>query len=274
MLHDSVLCLVEQTVPCRIVISVPTKEHLSPKTLALPSVELVLGAVGLCAQRNAAMRHIDDTLGTIFFFDDDVEIERHYVEEMLRLFEERPGVMLANGDNVGFGAIPGTLTREIARELIRSQQYNDPARGSSEPSHGGLGCMMCFRASLLRKVQFDERLALYGYLEDLDFSLQCGQHGELVTNRRCLMVHIETTQGRIGCRRRGYSEVVNPIYIWSKGTGAKITRSFAGAVKRTLKNLLRCHTRGGRDQFLGNLTGWRRLAAGKIEPEYILRIND
>lgn len=275
LLHESVLSLLEQTIPCRILITVPGEKHVSPKTRALPGVEIILSAApGSCAQRNAALRHVDPACAVIFFFDDDVEVEEHYVEEMLRAFEQHPSIMVASGVNLGLGSPPGTLTRAAARDLIRFRPSAHCAMPCTVPARAARGCMMCFRASLLGKAHFDERLPLYGYLEDLDFTLQCSGYGEIAIIPNCLMVHIETAQGRMGSRRRGYSEVVNPLYILSKGTGGEVARLFGGAVKRSVKNLLRCHTRDGRKQFSGNLLGWARVAAGKIEPEYVLQIKD
>lgn len=271
MLHESVLCAVEQSVPARIIISVPGERHVLPETLALPGMELLIAPPGLCAQRNAALRTIRDREGVIFFFDDDVEIETHYAEKMLQLFQQRPEVSLASGINLGSGTRPGSLTRESARELIKARLAASVTSGV-RPARTGMGSRLAFRASLLGSVQFDERLPLYGYLEDYDFSLQCRKFGDVVVNEECLMVHIETAAGRIGTRPRGYSEIVNPIYIYRKKMGAEFGRTVAGALKRTLRNFLRCTDLNGRRQLEGNLIAWGRVIAGKTDPEYMLKL--
>jgi GT2 family glycosyltransferase len=272
ILHESVLSLVSQTVDCDIVVSVPDERHVLAETRNLAGVIVVQGAHGLCAQRNAALRHINHEPSAVFFFDDDVEVDQEYVSHMLRLFEEQPGIVLGDGLNVGVGP-PGSVSRQMARELIRRQKANPPDASPIEDVRTGIGCKMCVRGTLLGKVSFDERLPLYGYQEDFDFSLQCKQHGRIVLNRHCLMVHIVADQGRMGSKQRGYSEVVNPFYIWSKRKGAQLSRTFAGALRRTLQNALRCHTAQGRRQFAGNLIGWFRLVSGKVEPEFILQVD-
>lgn len=273
ILHESILSLARQTVPCDILIAAPNKDHVLAATLALPNVKGVFGATGLCGQRNLALSSIKTRPKVIFCFDDDVEVEEHYVERMLEMFEANPEVALANGDNLGLGAAPGTLTRDNAKALIRRALEISSAK-SIKPASTGIGCLMSFRGDLLDKVEFDERLPLYGYLEDFDFSMQCSRFGRLVTNHRCHMVHIETAVGRMGSRKRGYSEVVNPIYIGSKHRSVRFGRLLAGSVKRTLKNLIRCRDLAGRKQVEGNLIGWAMVLKGKLAPEYILQMND
>ncbi len=271
MLHESVLSAVDQSVRGRIIISVPDETHVLPETLALPGVELLIAPIGSCAQRNAAFGRVSDRSGVVFFFDDDVEIEAHYVQNMLRLFEQHPAVSLASGVNVGLGAAPGSLTRLVAKDLIKARSAG-PQRSGFRLARTAMGSRLAVRASLLDSVQFDERLPLYGYLEDYDFSLQCRKFGEVVVNDECFMVHIETSVGRVGTRRRGYSEVVNPIYIYSKKTGAEVGRTLAGALKKTLQNSLRCANPNDRQQFVGNLIGWSRVITGRIDPGYMLKL--
>jgi GT2 family glycosyltransferase len=273
MLHESVLSLVRQTVACDIIVSVPDDTHVLTETRNLAGVIVVQGAHGLCAQRNAALRHLKDQPSAVFFFDDDVEVDEEYVYQMLRAFEEQPAIVLGNGLNLGLGEAPGSLNRQTARALIRRQKAKPLSATPIEDARTGIGCKMCVRGTLLGKVSFDERLVLYGYQEDFDFSLNCKQHGRIVLNRHCLMVHIETEQGRMSRKKRGYSEVVNPFYIWTKGRGPHLIRTFAGAMRRTLKNALRCRTAAGRRQFAGNLIGWYRLASGEFEPEFILYLD-
>lgn len=273
MLHETIHCLVRQTTPCQILISVPSARHVLPETLALPNVTGILGATGSCAQRNLALSSIKTQPKVVFCFDDDVEVEEHYVERMVEMFEAYPEVVLANGDNLGLGAAPGSLTRERAKILI-SERLGAMTGEAPEAARTGLGSRMSFRGDLLGKVVFDERLPLYGYQEDFDFSMECRHFGQIVTNRRCLMVHIETAAGRTGARRRGYSEIVNPIYIWSKGRGLSLGRPVAGALKRTLKNARRCRDAAGRQRLMGNVIGWTMILQGKLLPEHILDMAD
>lgn len=272
MLHESVLSLVHQTTPCEIILSVPDESHVLDETRRLPRVRLVTGARGLCAQRNHALSSVHSECSAIFFFDDDVEVDCDYVGHMLAMLEQDSTISLAVGLNLGRGAAPGSLDREKAKGLIGENKTKQPRGQEVETIRTALGSRMCMRGSLLGTVRFDVRLPLYGYLEDFDFSLQCRRYGRIVMNRRCLMVHIETSAGRMGSKKRGYSEIVNPFYIWSKRTGANLARVTAGSVKRTLRNAFKLHTADGRLQFAGNLVGWLRLTTGRADPEYVLRL--
>ena len=271
MLHESVLSLVRQTTPCEIIVSVPDLSHVLEETTRLPRVAVVTGSRGSCAQRNSALSFIRGECAAIFFFDDDVEVDCDYVGHMLAMLEKDSTIALAAGLNLGRGAVAGSLDRDKAKGLITENKAR-PLGPEVETIRAAIACRMCLRGSLLGIVRFDERLPLYGYQEDLDFSLQCRRHGRIVMNRRCLMVHIETTAGRMGSKRRGYSEVVNPFYIWSKRTGASLARVAAGSLRRTLRNAFHLHTADGRRQFAGNLAGWLRLTTGRADPEYILRL--
>jgi|SRR5579885_1639151 len=274
MLHESVLSAVKQTILGPILISVPGREHVLPETLALPQATLIISPRGLPAQRNAALNAIKNPDTVIFFFDDDVEIEEHYAERMLMAYACNPNVALMNGTNIARGARPGSLTRQSARELIAQAIASLPPAASLERSRTAYGCRMSFPGHLLGKVSFDERLALYGYLEDSEFSLKCERFGKIVTNKLAIMAHIETAAGRVGVFRRGYSEIVNPVYIaWKHRNGNKL-RAYCGAFRRTIRNGLKLHQPAARKQLAGNLLGWGNVASGQLTPERVTELRD
>jgi GT2 family glycosyltransferase len=273
MLHESILCATRQTVPCRIIVSVPGHIHLAEATRALPTITVVIGKLGSTAQRNTALRAIKGTPEAIVFLDDDMEVEEHYVEQLVRTFREHPEVALANGTNLAHGLYPpGSLDRETARTLIRERLAMNLPVQDVTPAKTAYGCLMAVRGALLGKVGFDERLPLYGFMEDFDFDLQCRAHGAVVQNPNALGVHIEVASGRTGEKRRGYSEVVNPIYIWSKKTGARFYRVLLGSIRRTFKNVVRAVKGQGHERLIGNLLGWANVATLRPKPERILEI--
>ena len=273
MLHESILCVVRQTVPCHIIVSVPEEKDVSPATRALASVKVVMGSRGSCVQRNLALRSIEGTPEAIFFLDDDVELDKHYVERILTTYREHPEVAIVNGANLAHGIYPaGSLTRETAQRLIQKRRGNGDPTETIIPMQTAYGCRMSIRGSILGKVFFDERLALYGYLEDLDFALACRKFGTIVENPQALGVHIEVSFGRTGEKRRGYSEVVNPFYIWSKRTGSHLSRVILSAGYRSMMNLGRALRGQGTQRLHGNLMGWVDVLTGRGRPEKILQI--
>ena len=78
---------------------------------------------------------------------------------------------------------------------------------------------MAFRVSTIGDHRFDERLVLYGWLEDRDFAAALARKGgKLVKIANAYGVHMGTKVGRVAGDRLGYSQVVNPIYMLRKGT--------------------------------------------------------
>ena len=270
MLHESILCAVRQTVSCHVIVSVPEDKDVAQATRALESVTVVTGSKGLTAQRNHALRSIQGTPEAIIFLDDDVEVDEYYVEQVLRTYREHPEVAMVNGANLAHGIYPaGTLDRETAKKLIEKRRKDNPPVADIIPMTTAYGCRMSMRGSLLGKVSFDERLVLYGYLEDLDLAFACRKYGSIVENPRALSVHIEVAFGRMGEKRRGYSEVVNPFYIWSKRTGARLPRVFLGPLSRSARNVVRAIKGEGHERLVGNLLGWANVATFRPCPEKI-----
>ena len=273
MLHESILCAVRQSVPCHIIVSVPEDKDVSPDTRALDSVTVVTGRRGLTAQRNHALQAIQGSPEAVLFLDDDVELDQFYVEEILRTYREHPEVAMVNGANLAHGIYPaGTLDRTLAKELIEKHKNGNRSTDDVIPMKTAYGCRMSMRGSLLGKVSFDERLVLYGYLEDLDLAFACRKYGSIVENSRALGVHIEVAFGRMGEKRRGYSEVVNPFYIWSKRTGARLPRMVLGPVARSLKNAMGALKGEGHERLIGNLIGWANVVTFRPYPEKILKM--
>jgi hypothetical protein len=87
-------------------------------------------------------------------------------------------------------------------------------------------------------IEFDEKLPLYGWQEDTDFSRRLARYGTIARSERLLGVHLGTKGGRTSGVRLGYSQVANPIYLVRKGSV-----SMGYAAKLICKNLLANHSR-------------------------------
>jgi GT2 family glycosyltransferase len=140
---------------------------------------------------------------------------------------------------------------------------------------GAYGCNMSVRVSAVGKLRFDERLPLYGWLEDIDFTSQLRRSGRVVELRHMLGVHLGVKSGRVSGQRLGYSQVMNPIYLVRKGT---VPFSFAMdlLVRNVIANLIRSLWPEAHVDRWGRLKGnsmaaWHAML-GRIEPEYILKI--
>jgi hypothetical protein len=129
---------------------------------------------------------------------------------------------------------------------------------------------MAYRLSAVAQTRFDERLILYGWLEDADFSRAMTKRGRLVESQSIAGVHLGLKGGRVSGRKYGYSQVVNAWYLYGKNS---ISRKEAW--RHTLQALAANGVRQFRSEpyidrrgrFAGNLIGLFHLAIGSSRPE-------
>jgi hypothetical protein len=277
VLHETVLGLLKQTVqPASIILSLGEEGSALPETEALPRVSCIVGARGSSIQRNTAIPFVR-TRYTLFL-DDDVELATDYIEQMERLFAADPTIVGASGGVAADGAparVP--IDRRAAVEAIR--EYT----GSRDcvPFKDVYGCNMFVRSDVLQVERFDERLPLYGWLEDLDFSLRLKKHGRIVRHRGALVAHLATRSGRTSDLRYGYTKIANPWYLWRKKVLSSLPEVIVRYwVKTTLANLLRAFLSNGppgvdyRKRLIGNLMAYRDLTLFRLDPQNILNIDD
>jgi GT2 family glycosyltransferase len=273
VLHETVLSILKQTLlPAEIVISVPSLDHVEDRTRELPRVRVVIAPRGSSAQRNHAVRSLPDTCRYVAFFDDDMELDVHWLERMFDMVDSDPDVVLATGVLIADGAGSGGIPREAAKRLVDGDSAGQ-GKGSAEITDvPGVQAnhMFCCRW-LADELSFDERLPLYGWLEDLDFSLRARVYGRIVRTSSCRSVHLAHQSGRVSGYRLGYSQIMNPVYIMKKGTGLtprKVMRVFWLPV--LLKNACMFWNRVRRERFVGHLRAISMLLRGRIEPERVV----
>lgn len=233
------------------------------------------GPVGLPAQRNVLIEATDADI--IVFFDDDFLPATDYLEEVLSLFASESDVVVATGKVLADGITgPGLDNAEGLRILEQA----GPNMDSSPLTvvYNGYGCNMSVRMQPVRdhRLRFDERLPLYAWLEDVDFSRQICVHGKVVGATRLRGVHLGTKRsGRSPGRRLGYSQVANPVYLARKGT-----MHWRRALNQIGRNLLANSIRSfspepwvdRRGRLIGNMMAICDLVLGKSAPEKALKV--
>lgn len=256
--------------PDRIVLCAPRADDIGD--IAEDGVDVVIGPRGLTRQRNAILGRLDD-FDLVQFFDDDFVPETTYLAEIERAFAAEPDVVMITGEVVADGIIgPGFDVAEARRRLASA-----PVAGSDrvEPVENGYGCNMAIRLASARAAEcrFDERLPLYGWLEDVDFSRQLARRGRIVKLGAARGVHLGIKQGRQSGIRLGYSQIANAVYLSRKGT-CPWPRSLRQMGRNVAMNLARSFRpepyidRAGR--LKGNLKAFRDLVAGRLDPQRIL----
>lgn len=274
LLNQTIAHLQHQTrLPDEVIISAPDASHVDQTLSPGFNLSFVFGRSGLAAQRNQAL---DVGLGTceiVTFFDDDFLPAEDYLEKLEAAFRDHadwvvitshPSVDGARGAGLSFEEGLAALGRlEIATE----EQASDHL--------GAYGCNMSARADKIGSLRFDERLVLYGWQEDIDFTSQLRRHGRIVSLNTLRGVHLGVKSGRVSGVRFGYSQLANPVYLVRKGT---MPRKFAyGLMCRNLAaNLLKsCWSEPHIDRWgrlKGNILAAWHIMQGKIEPEHILKL--
>ncbi len=232
-------------------------------------VKLLLGPAGLARQRNLALHHLAPDTDIVVFFDDDFMAHPNWLEEVERCFRHSPDIAAITGHVLADGIKGPGISLAEAVALLAAP---DIRRGLGiRENYSPYGCNMAFRRSAIQGLSFDERLVLYGWLEDRDYGGALAQRGgRLVKLEAAMGVHLGTKAGRLSGRRLGYSQIVNPVYLRTKGT---ITRAsllqhwFKNIVSNVVLSLRPEPYVDRRGRLHGNILGFRDLLLGGARPE-------
>lgn len=265
----------QERLPDEVVISAPSETHVPPFTSNRFEVRSVYGAVGLSAQRNTAMETLLSSTDVITFFDDDYLPARNYLARVAAHFERMTDVAAMMGHVAVDGARGSGLSFEEGEMALRAAEASVYSDEAPVDLPGTYGCNMSFRTAAIGTLRFDERLVLYGWQEDIDFSGQLRARGRVVRMADLLGVHLGIKTARVSGRRLGYSQVVNPTYLILKGSMPPrfalnlMARNVTANLVKSVWSEPHVDRRG---RLLGNLIGVYHLATGRIEPEYILKL--
>jgi GT2 family glycosyltransferase len=265
-----------QSIPVReIVVSVCNPEHVTERTKATSGVRVVVSErQGTSAQRNAALKGVQTPY--TLFLDDDVELAPNFVESMERLMEEFEDAVAATGFVVADGAQGDT---GLDRSFAASAAMNYVPEQDNHDCDQGYGCNLFVRTRIFNEVLFDENLSLYGWLEDLDFSTNCLRHGRIIKNTGTCLAHLGTPSGRMSGVRFGYSQIINPFYLWRKNGSPDLSHvvlahwlvSVARNARRTVIRIPSDRTDRA-NRFRGNMIALCHLLGGKVDPSHILQL--
>ncbi|MBB2188591.1 glycosyltransferase family 2 protein [Gluconacetobacter azotocaptans] len=238
---------------------------------------LLQGPMGAPHQRNVVLSHAQDT-DLIVFFDDDFIPDRDYLFQCVQAFQADPTISAATGRVLADGAKGPGISSEAALAMLADPTVNDnPNLPPVETVWSSYGCNMAFRMSEIRRhgVRFDERLPLYAWYEDIDFSRRLGRHGRIVKVNSAKGIHMGTKTGRTPGRRLGYSQVANPVYLSRKGTFPwdHTLRSVGRNIAMNLIFSLRPEPYvDRRGRLIGNGLALVDMLRGRIAPERILTL--
>lgn len=231
---------------------------------------------GLPRQRNVILEAAAN-FDLILFIDDDFVMAPRYIEAVARVFQENSGVVAATGDLIHDDARGPGMTPEAGRALIAQDilDRGDALNTTWRPAPHGYGCNMALRLATVRAhgLRFDERLPLYGWSEDIDFTHRLARYGTIAKLAGARGVHLGVKQARSAGRRLGYSQVANPVYLLRKGSyspgraGRSVARNLAANFARAAWPEPYIDRRG---RLAGNLLALADMCRGRMQPERIL----
>lgn len=235
---------------------------------------ILLAKPGLPRQRNAIIDACGDA-DALVFFDDDFLPRPGYLDAIERHMQAHPRTVVATGAVLADGINGPGLSPAEGRAILAGPGTEDAAPA---PAFTGYGCNMAVRLAPMRAhgVRFDERLPLYGWQEDVDFSRRLAPFGDVVRVNAAQGVHLGVKHGRGAGVRLGYSQVANPLYLSGKRLGYPLRR----AVGHIARNMAMNAARAGfpeawvdrRGRLKGNVLALRDLLAGRMAPERILEL--
>lgn len=265
----------QSLLPDLVIIAIAQPSDIDAQAVAdLPfPVEIILSPRGSTLQRNTA---IDNLLPTdiALFLDDDFIMDEDYLLNLRELFTLRPRVVMATGTVLADGIHGPGFSHDEGRHILSGHRTHAPM--SPQEIYNCYGCNMAVRAApvLQHTVRFDDRMKLYAWLEDVDFSRQMAAHGQIVKSSSLAGVHLGTKTGRSSGLRIGYVQIANPLYLMRKGTMSPkralniMFRNIASNLVKSIRPEPEIDRRG---RLRGNLSAFGDLIFGKIAPERVLK---
>lgn len=231
-------------------------------------VLVLTGPAGLAAQRNTALANLPPGTEIVAFFDDDFVAHADWLAAAARTFRDEAGIVAFTGRVLADGATGAGIALADAMKLVAAPP---PSDWSWIEPYSPYGCNMAFRLASIGELRFDERLVLYGWLEDRDFAAALARRGgRLVKSADAIGVHMGVKGGRMAGERFGYSQIVNPLYMLRKGTmtlgqvADHLFRNMSSNLGRSLRPEPFIDRRG---RLRGNLLGIADILRGRMQPE-------
>ena len=235
-------------------------------------IQILKSERGSTMQRNAALDLLDrDDL--LLFLDDDFVMAPDYLETLERLFAEHSDVVMVTGNVLADGIHGPGLDFDDAWRRV--QERPDTANRDLQDIYNCYGCNMALRARPVvdHDLRLDDRLKLYAWLEDVDFSRQMSAYGRIVKSPDLRGVHLGTKTGRSKGLALGYAQVANPLYLRAKGTMSlrrALTIMSRNLVSNLIKSLKPEPTIDRWGRLKGNMNALGDLILGRMAPERVL----
>lgn len=258
--------------PSQIIVVGAQPADVAATDASKPGVQVLIGQKGLTRQRNLGLDSLAGDTDAVVFIDDDFLAHPDFLAEALAILDQHPDIAGVTGELLADGAKTGEITLDQAQQIIATQPIGPRSMRHRDALYG---CNMVMRGEWVRDLRFDENLPLYGWQEDIDFSVRLSRRGRLVSTPSVTGVHMGNRGGRTSGVRLGYSQIANIVYLNRKGTmvpklGRKLVASNVAAnLVRSLWPEPHIDRRG---RLQGNAMALADLLRGRLDPQRIERM--
>lgn len=186
----------------------------------------------------------------ILFLDDDVVLDKNYIDNIIQIFENYGNVGCVCGDIVSDAVRSRGLSRYIKYPLVRNVRNfifdiffltswgNGRFHPSGFPTHPigktdimyiecVQGANMAFKREVLDKFKFDENLQGYCYMEDCDMSYRVSKEYRIIYTPCAKLVHNVSPASRYSDYAKMKMAIQNHYYIFNKNFPQKLYNRFA-----------------------------------------------
>ena len=185
---------------------------------------------GLPMQRNLGISNIRSGPEIVCFFDDDVELDQYYLQNVVNKFEsdKKKEIIGVCGNALNekrrhlfdrFARKVFFITDNVSGKLLLSGDAGHVFSPEKDKNVSTLsGCNMCFRQEIYfeHNQRFDENLNDYAFMEDQDFSLRAGKFGRLVQVADAKLIHHVSSVSRPDHIQLFEMYTVNSFYLLKK----------------------------------------------------------
>lgn len=238
---------------------------------------------GLTFQRN---RGIQQATGDIvFFFDDDVTLEKDYLEVMRQTYERNSDFAGGMGTVTNLKPYSFNLYRLFRIIFLLDRNHasgNFTLSGMPTHTYGNSdfsctqvlgGCCMSFRSWALEKQKFDEKLRFYGYMEDCDISKRLSDNFQLFYQPAARLAHHESPLNRDKLKNNRAMFIANYSYLFFKNFYPQARWKILFYYWTVLGLLLEGVLRLDRQVFLGYLLGLKHVIVTRAQQPYYSNIS-
>lgn len=233
---------------------------------------LLTGPKGTCRQRNLVLEMLP-AQDLVLFIDDDFLLAPRHLERLKAIYGSHPDIVMTTGEVVADGIMGRGYSFEEGVSFLEAG-LKAPVNDAITDVRNAYGCNMGMRMQTVvdHDLRFDEMLPLYGWFEDVDFSIRASQYGRVVKSGALRGVHLGTKTHRTAGKKLGYSQISNLVYLSRKGVMplsevlTQILRNFAANAVHSAFPVSYADHRG---RLFGNLLAFSDLIRGRCDPRRI-----